>query len=136
MRVSLIPLDRSLQGHALVIGEFPVILTRSSCPGLASEAYAVSPWHCEIDEVGGVLRVRDLGSRHGTFVNEARIVTAYLWPGDRLTVGVSTFLVQYEPSRAFRRANGEGPRLPDVSPGGEPVQTPIPGLAQGAAHSG
>jgi pSer/pThr/pTyr-binding forkhead associated (FHA) protein len=136
MRVCLIPLDHALQDHTLLIGELPVILTRSSGADLPSEAYAVSPYHCEIDDAGGVLRVHDLGSRHGTFVNEVRIATAYLWPGDKLTVGVSSFVVQYEPSRAFRRANGEGTRPVPMPPAGDLVQTPVPGLAQGAAPSG
>ena len=46
----------------------------------------VSSLHCEIDATRG-LRVRDLGSKNGTWVQGVRIVEAYLAAGDVLTVG-------------------------------------------------
>jgi pSer/pThr/pTyr-binding forkhead associated (FHA) protein len=106
MRVSFIPLDAP-RHPSLVVSEFPVILTRSSRADLPPQAYTISPCHCEIEQVGGVLRVRDLGSRHGTFVNGSRINSAYLWPGDKLTIGLSSFRVEYELCRGSRGANGD-----------------------------
>jgi pSer/pThr/pTyr-binding forkhead associated (FHA) protein len=55
----------------------------------------VSRLQCVIEEIEGTLRVRDLGSRHGTFVNELQIQEMPLRSGDRLSVGVSTFEVQF-----------------------------------------
>ncbi|MDB4967387.1 MAG: sigma54 specific transcriptional regulator, Fis family [Myxococcales bacterium] len=46
----------------------------------------VSGLHCEIS-VGEALRVRDLGSKNGTFVGPVRILDALLAPGDVVTVG-------------------------------------------------
>ena len=37
--------------------------------------------------------VRDLNSKHGTFVNGVRVKEAPLMSGDRLTVGRSRFIV-------------------------------------------
>src|SRR5215471_17106025 len=46
----------------------------------------VSGLHCEIS-VGEALRVRDLGSKNGTFVGPVRILDALLAPGDVVTIG-------------------------------------------------
>jgi pSer/pThr/pTyr-binding forkhead associated (FHA) protein len=60
----------------------------------------VSRRHCVIDEINGVLLVRDLGSTNGTFVNGEMIYEAVVKPGDRLTIGRSRFVVHYEPNLA------------------------------------
>ena len=52
--------------------------------------------HCEIGQINGTLVVRDIGSRHGTFVDGARVTEAHLLPGAKLTVGLSSFEVQYQ----------------------------------------
>jgi pSer/pThr/pTyr-binding forkhead associated (FHA) protein len=59
----------------------------------------VSRVHCEVSDLNGTLVVRDLGSKHGTYVNGQKVTQAPLLPGDRLTVGVSSFEVQYERRR-------------------------------------
>jgi hypothetical protein len=114
MKVAFMPLGPSHAGDSVVVTEFPVILSRSSRGNLAPEALTVSPCHCEIDAVNGVLFVRDLGSRHGTFVNETRVWEACLWPGSKLTVGLNSFFVSYNlPSReAAPDARGDGSHGP------------------------
>ncbi|MCU1280100.1 MAG: Response regulator of zinc sigma-54-dependent two-component system, partial [bacterium] len=47
----------------------------------------VSGLHCEFTVGGEALRVRDLGSKNGTFVGTVRILDALLAPGDVVTVG-------------------------------------------------
>jgi hypothetical protein len=56
----------------------------------------VSRRHCELCEVDGQLRVRDLGSLNGTFIGSERVVEAILRPGELLTVGTVTFRAVYE----------------------------------------
>jgi len=107
MRVKLIPLDHPRARSPTVIANLPVILTRASRRNLPPAAYAVSPYHCEIEDEDGLLAVRDFGSRHGTFVNECRVTRAYLWPGDKLTVGLASYLVQYKRTRVFWGRDGE-----------------------------
>lgn len=75
------------------LDELPLVIGRS----LEAAVRVVDRWasrhHCEIDESDGALVVRDLGSRHGTLLNGEPITDATLKPGDRLTVGMTTFIV-------------------------------------------
>ncbi|MCC6230184.1 MAG: Flp pilus assembly complex ATPase component TadA [Phycisphaerales bacterium] len=66
-----------------------------------------SRFHCVIerDPAGGYYVVRDLGSRNGTKVNEIKITSAPLSPGDVLRVGGHEFLL--EPSGATRSSFSE-----------------------------
>ncbi len=81
--------------------EFPLtqkksILGRRQDCDLRIPTLDVSRRHCEIGpgEKRSDLIVRDLGSSNGTFVNDKRIAETNLHPGDRLTVGPVTFIVQ------------------------------------------
>ena len=56
----------------------------------------ISRKHCEINSDGGVLRVRDLGSRNGTLVNGKKIADAVLNPGDSFQIGPLLFGVQVD----------------------------------------
>jgi transcriptional regulator with GAF, ATPase, and Fis domain len=47
----------------------------------------VSGLHCELTVGSDAIRVRDLGSKNGTFVGTVRILDALLAPGDVVTVG-------------------------------------------------
>lgn len=56
----------------------------------------VSRKHCRIIKEGDTLRVEDMGSSNGTFVNGRRIQEAVLSPGDNLQIGPVTFIVQID----------------------------------------
>jgi predicted component of type VI protein secretion system len=82
----------------------------------------VSRQHCEIFESGGTLRVRDLGSLNGTFVNNQRIEgDVPLHPGQLLTIGTVTFRAMYEINSDATDAN--------------PPETPAPQLRSGKTNS-
>ncbi|MHB0961286.1 MAG: FHA domain-containing protein [Pirellulaceae bacterium] len=89
-RSSTIPLDRL----PAIIGREPECDVRLRDPW-------VSGLHCEIDEINGGLKILDLESRHGTFVNGYRVRFAPLAPGDTLRLG-QTRLVVAEGGRALR----------------------------------
>ena len=58
----------------------------------------VSRLHCRLRVEKGVVTVEDLESVNGTFLNGARVrEIERVRPGDRLTLGPVTFLVEYEP---------------------------------------
>lgn len=56
----------------------------------------VSRKHCRLIKENGVLRVEDLGSSNGTFLNGQRIQSAKLEAGDTLRVGPISFIVQID----------------------------------------
>jgi predicted component of type VI protein secretion system len=65
----------------------------------------VSRLHCEIEDADGKICVRDLGSKHGVFLNGLRVTYAQLNPGDRLTLGTTCFCV----------CRTDGPRLAKIA---------------------
>jgi pSer/pThr/pTyr-binding forkhead associated (FHA) protein len=60
---------------------------RSNGAEFIVNAELVSRLHCQLSASDGGLRVKDLGSTNGTFVNGKRIVASELRDGDRLAVG-------------------------------------------------
>jgi pSer/pThr/pTyr-binding forkhead associated (FHA) protein len=56
----------------------------------------VSRRHCEISDLNGTLVIRDLGSRHGTFINGLKVAEGHLMPGDRVTIGLTSLEVRYQ----------------------------------------
>src|SRR5438309_10205906 len=54
----------------------------------------ISRKHCRLIRDADNLRVEDLGSSNGTFVNGQRVQEALLGPGDTLSLGSVVFVVQ------------------------------------------
>jgi hypothetical protein len=81
--------------HANDLGCFPVMVGRSSHAAVRLNDPSVSRCHCEIDDIEGTLVVRDLGSKNGTFVNGLCVTAAPLMPRDMLTVGSTSFVMEY-----------------------------------------
>jgi pSer/pThr/pTyr-binding forkhead associated (FHA) protein len=64
----------------------------------------VSRLHCRLHIEDGVVTVEDLESVNGTFINGKRIrEPEILHPGDHLSIGPATFLVEYELSSTTLR---------------------------------
>lgn len=77
---------------------FPVLIGRGSDVTLQIDDRWASRRHCMLEVVEGRLVVRDLGSKHGTFVNNQPVQQAVLDSGDVLTVGMSSFEAICDPS--------------------------------------
>jgi pSer/pThr/pTyr-binding forkhead associated (FHA) protein len=54
----------------------------------------VSRRHCQLSQNDEALKIRDLDSRGGTFLNGKRISEATVQAGDYITIGPLTFLLQ------------------------------------------
>ncbi|MCA9114895.1 MAG: FHA domain-containing protein, partial [Planctomycetaceae bacterium] len=54
----------------------------------------IEPVHCMVTRDGGLLRLRDLRSRTGTFLNGERVTVAPLNDGDQLRIGQFSFTVE------------------------------------------
>lgn len=97
MRSKLISLDYDAPMLEVSLDSTPVVVGRSADAGIRLDDLSVSHFHCRIDDVDGQLVVSDLGSRHGTFVNGARITESPLLPGDSLSIGMLSFFLRCTP---------------------------------------
>ena len=73
--------------QAVLIGQSPVCPLRLTDP-------TVSRRHAALEVVGVELRVRDLGSRNGTFVGAVRVVDGFARVGDAITLGETVLRVR------------------------------------------
>jgi DNA-binding NtrC family response regulator len=72
---------------SLEIGQDTVVLGRNEACNLMVDDRKVSAVHVEFTATERGLRVRDLGSRNGTFVGDTRIGEVYLTKNTTLTIG-------------------------------------------------
>ena len=98
---------------------------------------SVSREHCVLTIDSGQLKVKDLGSSNGTFINRERVTEATLNPGDSLAVGDLTIVVQIDGKPASIAAPGAassgGSSMMDTPP--EPRKAPTPAPAPAPAAS-
>ena len=100
MKAKLIGLDNQ-PSDAFQFEEFPVTVGRSIDLEWCLQDRWVSRRHCVLDIEGGQLVIKDLGSKHGTFVNGRRIDESPLVAGDKLSIGMCTFFVSIEAQTAL-----------------------------------
>lgn len=79
----------SLPSNITIIGR------RHDCD-LCVPLMVVSRRHCRLSQNDETLKVRDLDSRSGTFLNGKRVSEATVQAGDYLTIGPLTFLLQID----------------------------------------
>jgi len=74
--------------------DITVIGRRNDCD-LRIPLSHVSRRHCQINRNKDTLKIRDLGSRNGTYINEKRVDDeSTVKPGDYVRIGPLTFLLQ------------------------------------------
>lgn len=96
MTVRLVWLDAADPQNDILLTDFPVVIGRGSGADLFVDDSWASRVHCLLDVQDGQLRVYDLGSHHGTYVNGRLMLDGPLLPGNTLTVGCTMFAVWYE----------------------------------------
>ena len=96
--IRLVCQDHLASPREIVVERFPVDLGRGEDAGLRIDDRWLSRRHCRLDLIDGVLTVRDLGSRHGTYINGQVVRESKLLPGDELCIGLSHFVAEYESS--------------------------------------
>ena len=99
MKIRLVSLAPGTPRVRTIINKLPAALGRNPDADVRLDDSWVSRVHCEISEISGNLLVRDLGSTNGTLVNGKQVNESHLLPGDRLTVGLTSFEVHYRHSR-------------------------------------
>jgi transcriptional regulator with GAF, ATPase, and Fis domain len=90
----LIAVSGPLAGQTFPLGATWLSLGRDHAADVYLRDLATSRQHCAIEARDGRLLLRDLESRHGTFVNGVPIGERFLEHGDRVTIGASLFLVR------------------------------------------
>ena len=88
----------------ILVESFPVELGRGAEAAVRIDDRWLSRRHCRLDLVGGIVQVRDMASRHGTFVNGQPVRECQLLPGDELCIGLTHFVAEYEPQFAHADA--------------------------------
>lgn len=96
MKVNLSVRRMSLQCGEFVFDRFPLVIGRSEQADVTLDDRWASRRHCVIESQDGMLIVQDLGSTHGTLLNDAIISEAVLKPGDRLCIGLTTLTATYD----------------------------------------
>lgn len=81
--------DIRVEGASAVIGRTPDA-------DIQIPVADVSRKHCQIAVAGSKVNLKDLNSSNGTYVNNQKVAETTLRPGDRLTVGPFTFVVQID----------------------------------------
>lgn len=75
--------------------DLTVIGRRHDCD-LCIPLKVISRKHCQLSQNNEAIKIRDLDSKVGTFVNGKRISDATVRAGDYITVGPLTFLLQID----------------------------------------
>jgi pSer/pThr/pTyr-binding forkhead associated (FHA) protein len=84
VRAALVPAESGDVPYELPVGESA--LGRSPANNLVVDAGSVSKMHARIKRSADQIVIDDLGSRNGTFVNGARVMTAVLADGDAVSL--------------------------------------------------
>jgi pSer/pThr/pTyr-binding forkhead associated (FHA) protein len=115
---NLLPVELTIHDHygrdtRIVLHKLPATIGRDEF----ADVPLIDPWishkHCEIDQIGDVLVVRDLDSRNGIFVHHHRVREANVLSGDRLTIGRTEIIVRYaEKAQVAIEAVADQPQKP------------------------
>ncbi len=100
----LVALAGPLQGQSFELEDEPLTLGRQASNRVRLRELSVSRRHCVLEPQDDGFLVRDLGTRHGTLVNQRPITQRLLADGDLLAIGDSVFCFQTEGSSADGQA--------------------------------
>ena len=104
VKLRLVCRDPHAPQPEILVESFPVELGRGPESAVRIDDRWLSRRHCRLYLVGGILQVRDMASRHGTFVNGQPIRECQLLPGDELCIGLTHYVADYEPEFAHADA--------------------------------
>lgn len=94
MDVNLVMFKTNGQMKAIPVMKPQTVLGRGNECDLRIPIESCSRKQCQLIMEGDVLRLKDLGSSNGTYVNNNRVEETVLNPGDKLMIGPITMTVQ------------------------------------------
>jgi pSer/pThr/pTyr-binding forkhead associated (FHA) protein len=96
MDVNLVLLRKDGSHQAFGLPSNIMVVGRRHDCDLQVPLTTVSRRHCQLSQNKDTLKIRDLGSRNGTYVNDRRVDEATLKAGDYIRIGPLTFLLQID----------------------------------------
>ena len=107
----------------IVLHKLPAIIGRDE----GADVPLMDPWishrHCEIDQIGDVLVVRDLDSKNGIFMHHHRVRESQVLSGERFTVGQTEIIVRYAgKAQTAIEAEASEPQKPSQNRGQKTVE--------------
>jgi pSer/pThr/pTyr-binding forkhead associated (FHA) protein len=97
MDVNLVLFKKSGRSKSFALPSSVTVVGRRQDCDLCIPLQIVSKRHCEFNLDGGHLRLRDLDSRNGTFINGGRVVSQIdVNPGDKIKIGPLDFVAQID----------------------------------------
>ncbi|MHC4624008.1 MAG: FHA domain-containing protein [Planctomycetota bacterium] len=97
MDVNMVLLKKNGSQKVFTLPSSVTVIGRRSDCDLHVPLKPVSRRHCQVNRDQGVLKIRDLGSRNGTYLNGERIENeAVVKAGDQIKVGPLTFVLQID----------------------------------------
>jgi transitional endoplasmic reticulum ATPase len=92
----LVLINEGAGGVEIALKPGATTLGRSETNSVAIDDEMISDHHCELRLNGAEVRVRDLQSTNGTFIDEKRITEEILQPGQVLRIGSALFRLETE----------------------------------------
>jgi pSer/pThr/pTyr-binding forkhead associated (FHA) protein len=97
MNVNLVLLKKNGSHKFFPLPSSVTIIGRRHSCDLCIPLISVSRKHCQLNHDDGVLKIRDLDSRNGTYLNGKRIIDeVVIKAGDSIKIGPLTFLLQID----------------------------------------
>lgn len=96
MDVNLVLFKKDGTNKSFRLPSAVTVIGRRQESDLCIPLMVVSRRHCELNLEKGRLKLRDLGSRNGTYINGQRVDQAEVNPGDKIQIGPITFAVQID----------------------------------------
>jgi len=96
MDVNLVLFKKNGTTRSFRLPSTVTVIGRRQESDLCIPLMVVSRRHCELNLEKGRLRLRDLGSRNGTYINGRRVDQSDVAPGDKIQIGPVTFAVQID----------------------------------------
>lgn len=116
MDVSLVLHKKNGSKKVLPLRSKAAILGRRPDCDFCIPLQVVSRRHCQISQEANIIKVRDLKSSNGTFLNGTRIADEILaGAGDKIQIGPLTFTVQINGQPADISASDTAVMMPDLS---------------------
>ena len=86
--------DHCQRAWLIDLVDSPVTLGRGEEARIRVRDRWVSRRHCEVNLVEGKPLLRDLGAKHGTYVNGQLVTEVQLSPGDEIRIGLTSLRVE------------------------------------------